>query len=240
MDWAAGSRWRKAMIISVLFNSIVLAGVGYLAGKAMLPVPIPETLIELELAGDEQASLPMAAAPPAAVPASQEIVPQLSQPIPAAESAAQEAVVAISALAVVAVDTDAIATTGTPTGVTATAVTGSGEPGAGAADGNLGSGASTDTAREVIPPGILSRREPNYPEKARQAGVEGTVVLKIEILENGHAGQVSIYQSSGSELLDDAAAAAVQRWRFVPAKVRGTNQSVACQTTLPVVFRLKA
>lgn len=235
MDWAAGSRWRKAMVISVLLNSIVLTGIGYLAGKAVLPAPMPETLIELELASDDQAGLPMATSP-AVVPASQEIMPQLPQTKPATESTAQEAVVAVSALAVVAVDSR----TGTPTGATATGAIGAGEPGAGAADGNLGSGESTNTVREIIPPGILSRREPNYPEKARQAGVEGTVVLNIEILENGHAGQVSIYQSSGSELLDDAAAAAVQRWRFVPAKVRGTNQSIACQTTLPVAFRLKA
>lgn len=33
---------------------------------------------------------------------------------------------------------------------------------------------------------------------------------------------------------------AVQRWRFVPAKVRETGQSIACQTTMPVVFRLRA
>ncbi|WP_094605885.1 hypothetical protein SPSIL_008260 [Sporomusa silvacetica DSM 10669] len=237
MDWAAGSRWRKAMVISALLHSIVLSGVGYFAGKAVLPAPMPETLIELELASDEQAGL---AAASSVVPASQEIVPQLPQTTPVAEPVAQEAVVAVSALAVVAVDSGAIALTGTPTGATATGAIGAGEPGAGVAGGNLGSGENMSTAREVIPPGILSRREPNYPEKARQAGVEGTVVLNIEILENGQAGQVSIYQSSGSELLDDAAAAAVQRWRFVPAKVRGTNQSIACQTTLPVVFRLKA
>jgi protein TonB len=238
MDWAAGSRWRKATVISALVHSIVLSGVGYFAGTAVLPAPIPETLIELELASDEQAGLPglpMTDAP-AVAPASQEVVPQLPQTTPAAETVAQEAIVAVSALAVVAVDSG----TGTPAGATATGAIGAGEPGAGIAGGNLGSGESTGTAREVIPPGILSRREPNYPEKARQAGIEGTVVLNIEILENGHAGQVSIYQSSGSELLDDAAAAAVQRWRFVPAKVRGTNQSIACQTTLPVAFRLKA
>lgn len=238
MEWVAGSRWRKAMVISVLVHSIVFTGVGYLAGKTIPPAPLPETLIELELASDDQAGL---AAAPAVGPAGQEIVPQqLPQTTPATEPAAQEAVVAVSALAVVAVDTGAIATTGTPTSAAATGAIGAGDPGADAADGNSGSGASPNIAREVIPPGILSRREPNYPEKARQAGIEGTVVLNIEILENGHAGQVSIYQSSGSELLDDAAAAAVQRWRFVPAKVRGTNQSIACQTTLPVVFRLKA
>jgi len=240
MEWVAGSRWRKAMVISVLFHSIVLTGVGYLAGKAVLPAPLPETLIELELASDEQAGLPTTAAS-LVVPASKEIVPQLPQTTPVAEPAAQEAVVAVSAMAVVAVDSGAIVSTGVPgTGI---AEPGAGVPGSSsgsAGSTSTGSGDGTVTTREIIPPGILSQREPNYPEKARQAGVEGTVVLNIEILENGHAGQVSIYQSSGSELLDDAAAAAVQRWRFVPAKVRGTNQSIACQTTLPVVFRLKA
>lgn len=51
---------------------------------------------------------------------------------------------------------------------------------------------------------------------------------------------MSIAESSGSDLLDDAAVAAVQRWRFVPAKVRGTGQRIACQTTMPVVLKLRA
>lgn len=237
MDWAAGSRWHKAMVISLLLHSVLFTGVGYLAGQAVRPAPLPETLIELEL--DNDPSGPRLTSLPAAAPAVSPVVnqakgSQLLQTTPVTEQGAQEAVVAVSTLAVVAVDSGAIASAG------GTAAGSGGEPGAGITGSSSGSAESTGVAREVIPPGILSRREPNYPEKARQAGIEGTVVLTIEILANGHAGEVSVYQSSGSELLDDAAAAAVQRWRFIPAKIRGTGQSIACQTTLPVVFKLRA
>jgi len=242
MDWVAGSRWRKAMVLSLLLHSIVLTGVGYLAGKAVLPVPMPETLIELELASDPTSpSLAAIPASAAVAPSSQEMVPQQQQTNPVAEQMMQAAVVDVSsAMAVVAVDSSTIASAGTTASPAGTLAAGDGNPAAGVTGSSSGSVESTGAAREIIPPGILSRREPNYPEKARQAGIEGTVVLSIEILENGRAGEVSIYQSSGSELLDDAAAAAVQRWRFVPAKVRGSGQSIACQTTLPVVFKLNA
>lgn len=232
MDWGTGLRWRKAMVVSLILHIVILTGGGYLAHKFMMSAPTQETLIELELVSD-QAS-PSLAAIQAATPASSDTVPQPAQLMPVTQPVtAEAAVVDASAMAVVAVDNGATVSdsaTGSSIGKSTNGVSGSGS----------GSTESTGTAREIIPPGILSRREPNYPEKARQAGVEGTVVLRIEIQENGRPGQVSIYQSSGSELLDDAAAAAVQRWRFVPAKVRGTGQSIACQTTLPVVFKLKA
>ena len=235
MDWAAGLRWRKALVISLLLHGVLLTGVGYLASKVVLPAPMPETLIELELASDPAG--PSLAAAQATASTSPETVPQLAQPMPVmqpvTQAAAEDAVVDVSAMAVVAVDNGAIVSGG----VAGNSISGATD---GVSGSSSGSAESTGTPREVIPPGILSRREPHYPEKARQAGVEGTVVLSIEILENGRAGQVSIYQSSGSELLDDAAAAAVQRWRFVPAKVRGTGQSIDCQTTLPVVFKLNA
>ncbi|SMD10044.1 energy transducer TonB [Sporomusa malonica] len=236
MDWTAGNRWRKAMAISFLLHSLVLFGVGLLTGKALVPAQIPEMLIELELVSESD-SPPLAAAPELS-PTSIESVrtlpqPTLDQPIPAAEPAKQAPVVAVSAMAVVAVDSSASASASAPA-ASGGSISADGIPG-----GSQSSGGNTGKSGASIPPGILSRREPAYPEPARQAGIEGTVVLRIEILENGRAGQVSIYKSSGSGLLDAAAVAAVQHWRFVPAKMQGTGQSIACQTTMPVVFKLK-
>ena len=65
-------------------------------------------------------------------------------------------------------------------------------------------------------------------------------MLKIQILENGRSGYINVYRSSGSDLLDDAAAAAVRQWRFTPAKDRDSGQAVVCDTTIPVVFCLKS
>ena len=238
MDWAAGNRWRKAMVLSFLFHSLVLIGAGWMAGKALVPVEVPELLLELETMSDS-ASPSLAAAPdipPAAQPVPLRQPVQAHTPVAVSEPVVETPVVAVSAMSVTAIDTTAVAAVaGTTGGSGSSEGTGGGGVGSGS-----GSGTGTGKSADIIPPGILSRKEPSYPEKARQAGLEGTVVLKIQILETGRPGDVSIHQSSGSELLDDAAASAVQRWRFVPAKVRASGQSITCYTTMPVVFKLKA
>lgn len=237
MDWEAGSRWRRALVISFILHSIVLISVGQMAGQALLPADLPESLIEIELL-NEANSLQGGAANDQPLLAGGEPVGKLPQPIGnpvvTEKILAVEPVVAVSAMAV----------EGTITPASPSVVSGGGEPVAGASDAGHGVdwslGGNTGNSREIIPPGILSRREPAYPEQARREGIEGTVVLRIAILENGHAGNISVSESSGSSLLDKAAVEAVQRWRFVPAKVRGTGKSIDCQTTMPIVFRLKA
>lgn len=252
MKWGGGTRWRKAWIVSVILHSIVLISAGWMIGKALLPVDKPEPLIELELTNepDSPPGADATATAPAAVPVastaairSQPVQQPVSPPAVVPEAVTAEAVVAVSSMSVESVDTSAAASDGAAAG------DGAGGSGSGLASGSgsgsgsgTGSGAgsgSGSSSREIIPPGIYSRREPAYPEQARREGIEGTVVLRIEILANGRAGDVSVSRSSGSELLDEAAVDAVQRWRFVPAKIRGTGQSVPCQTTMPVVFRLK-
>lgn len=102
-----------------------------------------------------------------------------------------------------------------------------------------GVGSGTGSGGGVAPPAVLGRVEPNYPESARQAGVEGTVVVRIEILPSGAAGNVEVYESSGSAALDRAALDAVRQWRFIPAKRRSSGEAVACYTKMPVAFRLR-
>lgn len=77
---------------------------------------------------------------------------------------------------------------------------------------------------------------PLYPELARAQGAEGTVVLKVEVLPSGRCGKLQIAESSGHTMLDEAAAGAVQRWRFRPATRTGTPVSV--WVSIPVTFRL--
>jgi protein TonB len=47
---------------------------------------------------------------------------------------------------------------------------------------------------------------------------------------------VRLHTSSGSSLLDDAAIAAVNKWRFVPARQGGNP--VAAWVQVPVAFKL--
>ena len=78
--------------------------------------------------------------------------------------------------------------------------------------------------------------KPSYPESAKRAGAQGTTVLKLRVLENGKVGEVQIEQSAGHPDLDMAAADAVRRWLFEPARMG--KQPIAVWVLLPVKFEL--
>ncbi|MCF7818435.1 MAG: energy transducer TonB [Kiritimatiellales bacterium] len=82
----------------------------------------------------------------------------------------------------------------------------------------------------------LSSVRPTYPKISRRRGEEGTVVLSIEVLATGKAGQISIIQSRGYARLDDAALKAAQQTTFIPATQFGRN--IATATELTFTFRL--
>ncbi len=76
-----------------------------------------------------------------------------------------------------------------------------------------------------------------YPMAARRMGWEGKVVLSVEVLANGSPGQIKLHQSSGHEVLDNAALQAVRGWRFIPARQGG--QAIAKEFLIPIPFVLK-
>jgi protein TonB len=78
---------------------------------------------------------------------------------------------------------------------------------------------------------------PNYPASARRLGVQGTTLLRVHVLADGHIGDVLVEKSAGHPDLDDAATDAVKRWRFDPAR-RG-KEAVAMWVLLPVEFKLR-
>lgn len=78
---------------------------------------------------------------------------------------------------------------------------------------------------------------PSYPAEARRRGWEGTVLLAVEILENGRAERITITQSSGHSILDEAALGAVGRWTFIPAQREG--KPVKSVAEVPIVFALR-
>ena len=85
--------------------------------------------------------------------------------------------------------------------------------------------------------GFLQKPEPDYPWQARRMGIEGRVVLHVEILQNGEAGRIEIRQSSGHDILDQAAIKAVARARFTPARIAGAP--VTAWAEVPIRFQLK-
>lgn len=77
---------------------------------------------------------------------------------------------------------------------------------------------------------------PAYPATAREQGLEGVVVLNIEVLASGRVGEVHVAVSSGAWVLDEAAVEAVKRWTFAPAR-QGTR-AVDSLVEVPVKFTL--
>jgi protein TonB len=67
----------------------------------------------------------------------------------------------------------------------------------------------------------LDNPKPPYPPLAYRMRVEGRVILDVEVLETGLVGGAQLFQTSGSELLDQSALETVKKWRFRPAVKEG-------------------
>lgn len=83
----------------------------------------------------------------------------------------------------------------------------------------------------------LNNPKPPYPPYSYKAKQEGQVILLVEVLASGESGQVSIFSSSGFELLDETALSTVKKWHFVPAKKDG--QVIPQTIRVPITFSLK-
>ena len=81
---------------------------------------------------------------------------------------------------------------------------------------------------------IIHEVAPEYPEAARRAGVQGTVVLDAIVSAEGAVTQVQVV--SGPEALSVAAIDAVRWWRYEPYVVNG--QPAMVETTLSINFQL--
>ncbi len=83
----------------------------------------------------------------------------------------------------------------------------------------------------------LHNPPPIYPLMARQRGISGRVVIEAEVTADGRCGAAHVLQSSGHEILDHTALAAVMKWRFVPAARNG--HPVTATVTIPLNFKLQ-
>ncbi len=83
----------------------------------------------------------------------------------------------------------------------------------------------------------LNNPRPPYPMVARRMGYNGKVILNVEVLAEGKAGQVLLHKSSGYEILDNAALQTVKTWKFSPAKRFG--QPVTQWFLVPIKFSLE-
>jgi TonB family protein len=81
---------------------------------------------------------------------------------------------------------------------------------------------------------LVNKVQPRYPEKAREAGVQGQVALQAEIDDNGRVQDVKLI--SGDPILADAAMAAVKQWQYKPYLYN--DEPVAVETQVFVNFKL--
>jgi protein TonB len=96
--------------------------------------------------------------------------------------------------------------------------------------------AVSDAPVRVTNPNYAGACPISYPERARKRNQEGTVVVHALIGPDGKPIEVTVAQSSGHSLLDEAAQEAIANCAFVPQKVGG--RAVRAIVEIPIPFKL--
>ena len=81
---------------------------------------------------------------------------------------------------------------------------------------------------------LIHQVQPVYPQLARQARIQGTVILLAVITTDGRIDSLRV--ESGHPLLTPAAVDAVRQWRYQPTILN--EQAVEVATQIQVIFRL--
>ena len=87
---------------------------------------------------------------------------------------------------------------------------------------------------EVQQKRLIHSVQPEYPDVAREAGIQGSVRLEVYVAEDGAVSDARVL--AGERILADAALAAVRQWRYQPALLDG--KPVRVVTRVKVEFRL--
>lgn len=112
---------------------------------------------------------------------------------------------------------------------------GSGGQGGGSG-GGIGAGLQAYATVEH-PPVPISRVLPSYPSNARSQGVEGEVVLRAIVDQNG-AVERDVVVVESVPLLDQAAIEALRQWHFEPGR-DAADRAVRVVIEVPLRFRLR-
>ncbi|MDH2436575.1 TonB family protein [Pokkaliibacter sp. MBI-7] len=90
---------------------------------------------------------------------------------------------------------------------------------------------SPSSASDRYTLGSADNPSPHYPSRARQNNWQGRVTLRVTLTPDGRAEKVDVAESSGYGVLDRAALATVQQWRFRA----GSSETVL----VPIRFKLQ-
>lgn len=88
--------------------------------------------------------------------------------------------------------------------------------------------------RQLMP---IYRVEPNYPTRALRRNIEGYVIVKFDISEQGRPFNIEVIESKPSNIFNREAIRAVKRWKYQPNVVDGQATVVKGQQT-KVEFRI--
>jgi len=87
---------------------------------------------------------------------------------------------------------------------------------------------------EIITPKLITKVNPVYPEAARQARVQGLVLLEATIDEKGNVVKVKVLKSIPE--LDQAAIDALKQWKYEPVIIEGKPKGVVFTVTINFVL----
>ncbi len=82
---------------------------------------------------------------------------------------------------------------------------------------------------------LVYRVDPVYPQIAKLARQSGSVILEVNVDEEGNVREVKVL--SGNPLLNEAAVSAVMQWKYSPTLLNG--EPVPVTATVTVVFALR-
>ena len=96
-------------------------------------------------------------------------------------------------------------------------------------------GESGQPSEALTPARLVSSTQPVYPLLAKQAHIEGDVVIEAQLDASGNVTGAKVI--SGPQMLREAALSALTKWKFQPALLR--NQPTPSTTNVTLRFRLR-
>lgn len=84
--------------------------------------------------------------------------------------------------------------------------------------------------------GSIKNPHPPYPIVARKKGLQGKLILRVSINNDGTVKNVIVGKSSGHKILDKVSKETVEKWVFIPAKKMG--KPVEANIKVPIRFLL--
>lgn len=85
----------------------------------------------------------------------------------------------------------------------------------------------------VVPARLIESRSPSYPRRALQRGVEGAVVVRLDVDERGFVENIRIVRSEPTGIFDQSVISAVEGYRYSP---RLENEKPVAERNVEISF----